>query len=223
MAKKKDNKKLIKEALAKITKQKILVKGKKQSLKKFVREDDLWVQSGSKKQGVIISHEAVERLAKVAKIQIADVKLVISPTASNEQQHVFLMTPSALNGNTIFPQIGEASIRNTGGVSRRYLATMAYKRGFDRCILRALGIEGVYSQSEADEFIAEEVASDVSNQELAGLQVELATINKATNKADLLGVMESASKKELTSSQKAYLTKVFAKKYSEIALGENEG
>jgi len=216
----KDKKSLIQEALDQITTHKIIVKGKETSLKNLVSEDDLWVQGSKKRKMVIISHEAVERLAKAGNVKILEPKLLISPVASNEQQHVFLITPVMENGNLVYPQIGEASTRNLGGFSKGYPATMAYKRGFDRAILRALGIEGVYSDSEAEEFASEEIRAKVTNQELAALKVELSTINKETNRAKLLSILDEAFKKDLSDAQKAYLFKVFRNKYEEIAFGD---
>lgn len=218
--KKKDNgaPELIKEALKKLSKYPI--GSDNVPVTNFISADDLWVQTRKGKPGVvIISHEAIERLAKIGQVTITDIKLIISPQASNEQQHVFLISASSPRMPET-TQIGEASNRNTHGISRRYLASMAYKRGYDRSVLKALRIEGVYSSTEADEFTEEEVAGQVTNEELAALQKVLAAINKAETKEKLIEGLGQVKKEELSEAQQVYLSKVFANKYAVLTLSK---
>jgi len=209
---------IVEEALKKLSEYKI----GETPITDYIDRDDLWVQTRKRKSGVVImSHEAIERLAGIAKIKVKQIKLLISPQASNEQQHAFLVVAENPKDETTSAQIGEASNRNTSGISRKYLASMAYKRGYDKSVLKVLGIEGVYGEVEADEFSKAEVSSKISNDELSALQVVLSAINKAENKNDLLAGLKKVNKDELSEEQKVYLSRVFAHKYAILTLSKN--
>ena len=214
---------IVQEALQNLSKFRI---GKEQKpLTEYITKEDLWVQEGKKgRRIVIMAHEAIERLAEIGNVEIASTKLLVSPLESNEQQHVFLI--QAISPRKSSSQIGEASIRNTSGLSRRYLATMAYKRGYDKAVLKSLEIEGVYSAEEADEFVKEEVEADINNQDLAKMQEELGAINRAKTPEEIVAIVEKAAKEgkgnDWGSAQKTYFSTVFARKYAKLALKEDE-
>lgn len=97
----------------------------------------------------IITHEAVERIARIYGIRIY--KYEWYKTDIDDMMIMIEVTGFWEDGR-ITPEVGECSSRNAGQIGGNYPHSMAFKRGFDRAVLKHLGIEA-YSAEEADDFV----------------------------------------------------------------------
>jgi hypothetical protein len=134
-----------------------LLDGKKRQIKELVTWDvrgyktetkdpkdnenyDLW---NDKKSGQwCIKHRAVEKLADVMGIEIVpeSVKGHSQPTVDNRYQHVFTITVVDMEGDKM-TYVGEANNAGGGMVQNNYNAypaSMAFKRAFDRCVMKLI-------------------------------------------------------------------------------------
>jgi hypothetical protein len=98
----------------------------------------------------IVSHEGVERLARIYGVRVerytwlktepSDLLVMIEVTGGPGDEY-----------NKVTPEVGECATRNAGQIGGNYPHSMAWKRGYDRAVLKHLGIEA-YSAEEADDF-----------------------------------------------------------------------
>jgi len=113
-----------------------------------IDEDDLWFHSQSGQQ--ILSHTAVQKIAEEFHLKALKPDLLISPSEENEG--LLVLAVGVTDAEEVTWEIGEASDDNTTSVSRQYKACVAWKRGFDRAVLFALGMYDVSSDIEAEDF-----------------------------------------------------------------------
>lgn len=118
--------------------------------------NDVWAVQGTP----VVKHKALERLAAALRIRF-EVPTILR---AEKDEAVILVTgeiappPGVANGNFVNPRewsIGEALVnvnyRVTGKMAA-YVYAMAEKRAKDRVILKLAGLQGVYSEEEADDF-----------------------------------------------------------------------
>lgn len=97
----------------------------------------------------VIYHKALERIAAQAKVSF-DPPMVLRA----ERDEAVLLVQGHMGGRAEW-SIGEALINTNYRVSGRqaaYVYAMAEKRAKDRVILKLIGLHGVYSEDEADDF-----------------------------------------------------------------------
>ena len=116
----------------------------KELAKKYkLNKNDFWLhkQSGN----YIVTHDAVEKIASIEKIEIVDFKVL------NSEQGFARFLITMTKGNKKVTTIGEADSKNC--VSG-YKGMIAEKRGIDRCVLKLINAYeyGIYSDSESDDF-----------------------------------------------------------------------
>ena len=124
-----------------------------------IEEDDLWLHPQSGQQ--ILSHTAVQKLAEEFSLKALKPELLISP--SEENGGLLVLAVGVTEGEEVTWEIGEASDVNTTSVSRQYKACIAWKRGFDRAVLLALGMYNVSSDIEAEDFAEREEPRKAKN------------------------------------------------------------
>jgi hypothetical protein len=171
------------------------------NLGEFLESEDYWskeayrTKEGKREKtviGIFLKHSAIQRLAKEAGVQVNNVSMLVSPLASNEQQHLyggefnggFLVSENIPDANnttetslTFKPivtstfEVGEASSRNCeSGVSRKYMGSIGFKRFFDRGVLAHLGFYELYSEEEAEEFNQDEVAAKMTSKDFDAIK-----------------------------------------------------
>ena len=116
----------------------------KELAKKYnLTESDYWQESRSKKW--IITHDAVERIAKIENI------IINPPQIVNSEKDMVRLIVVAKKGDVVMWADGEADTKNCKNL---YLFAMASKRAIDRVVLKLISAYeyGVYSDVEADEF-----------------------------------------------------------------------
>lgn len=198
------------------------ISGGDNNLGAFLEDDDFWTKTKGKKKevvGVFIKHSAIQRLAREAGIFMANVEMLVQPTASNEQQHLFV---AKFGGYGVeVTEVGEASTRNTRqGVSRDYMGTMGFKRLFDRGVLNTLGFYELYSEEEADDFSEEQVEDKVTSTELQALGKYLNGFANATTPQELDEILKDviAHRGELSNAQRNYLRVTYKKNLVDLEL-----
>ena len=108
-------------------------------------KDDFWELKRGGKGMWIITHDAVEKIAIIEKIEL--VKFEILNTEVDFARFLITMC----KGDKCIMSIGEASTKNC---TSTYYGAMAEKRGIDRCVLKLINAYqyGIYSDVEADAF-----------------------------------------------------------------------
>ena len=91
----------------------------------------------------LIKHEACEKIHGIEKMTTKPINVI---TDDNEKGTFMLITVK--HGNIEWEDVGEATPRNC---ISKYYRSMAFKRGFDRCVLKLLkAYELFYSDSEIE-------------------------------------------------------------------------
>lgn len=175
--------------------------GKIIKVKNLIDEKETWLleKKRENKSIRILAHSAIQKIAKVAGInsnyEVEESEHII-PKPENSMLNIVEViihcSAKTKNGGCVHDtqnylrMTGEASKLNTGR-GKDYLRTMAEKRGYDRAVLRHLGIEGVYSEEEAIAFEAEEQAKiDVINaDDIESIHEHINSILAAKSKEDL--------------------------------------
>ena len=113
-------------------------------------QNDIWAVQGTP----VVKHKALERLAAAMKIQFLAPQIL----RAERDEAVILATGDIHRaGEAVIREwsIGEALVnvnyRVTGKMAA-YVYAMAEKRAKDRVILKLAGLQGVYSEDEADDF-----------------------------------------------------------------------
>ena len=211
--------------------------GKTVKVSKVISEKEFWALE-NKRKGTkiwIISNKGIQKIAEEAGIsknyKVEESENII-PKPENSLLHVVRVTIKCnakekimVNGcihdenDGTLEMTGEASKLNTrrGG---DYLRLMAEKRGYDRAVLRHLGIEGAYSEEESVDFENDEDGKKkVDVLEPADLEAIAEHINQITgckSKEDLKKVGEfiKDSISKLNENQLEFLRQQYQKTYS---------
>ena len=117
-------------------------------LKDLLTEKDWWILKSRKRETLIVTHDAVKKVADSAKI-LTDVKydFKIHPNSSNNYLTVVECTICDGTGRCT-TEIGESSRDNLGSRGRQNPVNMAQKRAYDRAVFRHLGITGLLEENE---------------------------------------------------------------------------
>ena len=108
-------------------------------------KDDFWELKRGARSMWIITHDAIERIAIIERIQLTNLEILNTEIDFAR----FLITMK--KGDKSIISIGEASTKNC---TSTYYGAMAEKRGIDRCVLKLINAYeyGIYSDVEADAF-----------------------------------------------------------------------
>ena len=93
----------------------------------------------------ILTHDAITKIANIEGIELVNIASIYQ----SETCCRFLITMS--KEDKTITSVGEADTRS---VKMPYIASMAEKRGIDRCVLKLIQAYqyGIYSEVEADDF-----------------------------------------------------------------------
>tara|TARA_R100000664_G_C2754948_1_gene142607 strand:+ start:568 stop:942 length:375 start_codon:yes stop_codon:yes gene_type:complete len=93
----------------------------------------------------ILTHDAITKIAHIEGIELMKIESIYQSETSCR----FLITMGK-DGKTV-TSVGEA---DTKSVKMPYIASMAEKRGIDRCVLKLINAYeyGIYSEVEAEDF-----------------------------------------------------------------------
>ena len=100
----------------------------------------------------ILTHDAITKIAHIENIKLSKIESIYQ----SETTCRFLVTMAKWNSTTddvevAITSVGEADTQNC---KMGYIASMAEKRGIDRCVLKLINAYeyGVYSEVEAEDF-----------------------------------------------------------------------
>ena len=211
--------------------------GKETPVKSIIKQEECWPleKRGQKMKQWILSHAAVMKIATEAGIsknyEVKESDHVI-PKPENALLHVVEITIHCSAKVTTNPEscvhdsqnwlrmTGEASKQNTGR-GKDYLRTMAEKRGYDRAVLRHIGVENVYSEEEASAFESEEEKQKVdvlTTEELEKISTFVnALLNaKTADELKAAGKQIALNKAQLNENQIQFLRERYSKKDSKF-------
>ena len=211
------------------------VKGKEIPIKNIIKSEDTWVKENkrTKAQKRIISNLGVQKLAKAAGIEmnykVKESQMTI-PKPENSFLHIVEITirchatakakndaPGCLHDpySTELTMTGEADLKNTGK-GGTYLRMMAEKRGYDRAVLRHLGVMGVLSEVEASALESDEEKQKVDVIEPDDLKKIVDLVNgilmsKTKDELIEVGNIIKTTKESYNDTQIAYLRELYKK------------
>ena len=93
----------------------------------------------------ILTHDAITKIANIDGIELIKIESIYQSETSCR----FLVTMG--KGSKTITSVGEADTKNC---KMSYIASMAEKRGIDRCVLKLINAYeyGIYSEVEAEDF-----------------------------------------------------------------------
>lgn len=126
-------------------------KGNDVMLLKFLKKEEWWTLKKRDRISVILTHDGVKRIADAAGILgNYDIKVLTDPNPGNNNQYWVQITICDGDGRCT-TETGESNRGNLGSRGRNNPANMAQKRGYDRAVLRHLGINGLLGEDDIDE------------------------------------------------------------------------
>ena len=204
-------------------------KGKEIRVSDIICKDDCWFLKRANRW--VLAHNGVQKLAKVAgileKYLVSDP--IVQPSYENELEYLFRVTilcdagrkdHKCLHGEAETAMLGEANKVSAPNRGRGYLAIMAEKRGYDRAVLKHLGLVNVYSEVEADEFEKEDNEQEnLKRDEFEGISDDVNKIINSKGTDDLKKIFPIMKKKIIiyNPKQQEYLRKLFAKQVAKYA------
>jgi len=205
-------------------------KGKSIKVSDTICKDDCWFLKRANKW--VLSHQGIEKLAKIGGIaQTYSVsEPIVQPSYENELEYLFRITihckallknnKSCVHGEMDTQMLGEANKVSAPNRGRGYLAIMAEKRGYDRAVLKHLGLVNVYSEVEADEFEKEDNEQEnLKRDEFEAIADDVNKIINSKGVVDLKKILPIMKKKieSYNLKQQEYLRKLFAKQVAKYA------
>jgi hypothetical protein len=203
-------------------------KGKEVKVSDIICKEDCWFLKRASKW--VLAHNGVQKLAKVAGIseQYSVSDPIVQPSYENELEYLFRVTihcksgvnSKCMHGEPDTSMLGEANRVSAPNRGRGYLAIMAEKRGYDRAVLKHLGLVNVYSEVEADEFEKEDNEQEnLHRDEFEGIADDVNKIINSKGTDDLKKILPVIKKRIGTynSKQQEYLRKLFAKQVAKYA------
>jgi hypothetical protein len=186
-------------------------------LRDFLKEGEWWVLKKKTSVSVILTHDAVKRIADRAGIrQDIRYEVLTQPTYQNNYQYLIQCTICDASGKCT-TELGESNRANLGSRGRNNPANMAQKRAYDRAVFRHLGIIGLLGEDD----IEEEKESNMKTltpeeaKAIAPLINELLTVKKKSD-VDTFNKKMKADKGKYTEDQLAVLRKLRDTKLGEL-------
>ena len=191
-------------------------KGKTVTLQSGITDKDFW-QTGGRVKRVILTHDAVKRIADVAGIsKEVEYTVLTQPDAYNNYQYT--IQAKVCRGRECVTEIGEANRSNLGYRGRGNPANMAQKRAYDRAVFRLLGITGLLSEEELTDNETENNMEGLTHEEKKKIAPVVNQLLLATTKEHFIRFNASMKLhvKEFTEEALDYLRKLYKKRLSEI-------
>lgn len=126
-------------------------KGEDVLLRDFLKKDEWWTLKKKDRISVILTHDAVKRIADAAGIKTDPrYEVLTQPSFQNNYQFLIQCTICDHLGRCT-TELGESNRANLGSRGRNNPANMAQKRAYDRAVFRHLGINGLLGEDDLDE------------------------------------------------------------------------
>lgn len=165
-------------------------------------KDDIWDCHGT----WVAYHRTLEKIAAKAGIKF-DAPVVVE---GNSLASVATLCVTGRMGERSEWSIGEASPKNN---KNAYPFAMAEKRAKDRVIIKLVGLHGVYSEDEADDFKpAQAAVSKAEPEDRTIIDTMLFAMKQATTRADLKswGAKQAAEIEALPAAQQEEIRVAYA-------------
>lgn len=214
-------------------------KGETIKVKDIISENETWLlERRNEPSKRILSHSAIQKIAQVSGIAsnyVVEESSHIIPRPENSMLHVVGVTIKCLAIKNIqtkegcvhdmfenfLTMTGEASKINTGR-GKEYLRTMAEKRGYDRSVLKHVGMTGVYSEEEAAAFESEETKQKIDVISTDDLEIIAPLVNdilnvKSIEELEKVGTKIAEQKEKLNENQIQFLRERYATTHNKFS------
>lgn len=188
-------------------------------LKDFLTKEDWWEMKGRKGSKVILTHDAVKKIADKAGILTnPKYEILTQPNYQNNYQYLIQVTICNHLG-VCTTELGESNRSNLSSRGRGNPANMAQKRAYDRAVFRHVGITGLLGEDELEDVEQPKDMEKLSEESQQAIVPHVNDLLLAKNKADLIKFQTKMknAKKTLEPDQLEYLRKLFKKKLAEIS------
>lgn len=187
-------------------------------LRDFLKKDEWWVLKKKMSVAVIVTHDAVKRIADRAGIKTDPrYEILTQPTLQNNFQYLMQCTICDHLGRCT-TELGESNRANLGSRGRNNPANMCQKRAYDRAVFRHLGINGLLGEDDIDEEKEANMKTLTPEEAkaIASLINELLIVKKKTD-IDAFNKKMKASKDQFTEDQLNVLRKLRDTKLGELS------
>ena len=194
-------------------------KGKNVELKDFLTKEDWWEMKGRKGSKVILTHDAVKKIADAAGI-LTNPKYDILTQPNYQNNYQYLIQVIICDGKGVCTtELGESNRSNLSARGRGNPANMAQKRAYDRAVFRHVGITGLLGEDELEETEPPKDMERLSEEEQQAIVSYVNDLLLAKKKPDLskFQIRMKKEKSTLSETQLEYLRKLFKKKLAEIS------
>jgi len=194
-------------------------KGKNIELKDFLTKEDWWEMKGRKGSKVILTHDAVKKIADAAGI-LTNPKYDILTQPNYQNNYQYLIQVIICDGKGVCTtELGESNRSNLSARGRGNPANMAQKRAYDRAVFRHVGITGLLGEDELEETEPPKDMERLSEEEQQAIVSYVNDLLLAKKKPDLskFQIRMKKEKSTLSETQLEYLRKLFKKKLAEIS------
>jgi len=194
--------------------------GKKTILKDFLTDKDWWEHKGKTYLAVILTHDAVKRIADAGGIMSnPEYTILTQPNYQNNYQYLMQIKICDTKGQCT-TEMGESNRSNLSSRGRGNPANMAQKRAYDRAVLRHMGLNGLLGEDELED--VEPIKENMETLTEEEKQAVVPFINKiwASAKKPDLAKVQVEIKNEIKSfsvNQLDFLRKQFKKKVAELS------
>lgn len=193
--------------------------GKTVILKDFLTQEDWWELKSRKGMSVILTHDAVKKIADHAGIK-SDPEYVILTQPKYDNNYQYLIQVKICDSKGVCTtEMGESNRSNLSTRGRANPANMAQKRAYDRAVFRHVGITGLLGEDELEDITPTENMQKLTPEEQQGIVVYVNELLSVKKKADLVKFQAKmkTSVTMLNEAQLDYLRKLFKKKLAEIS------
>ena len=193
--------------------------GKVVILKNFLTKEDWWEMKGRKGSKVILTHDAVKKIADQAGIKTdPEYTILTQPNYQNNYQYL-IQVKICDAANVCTTEMGESNRSNLSSRGRGNPANMAQKRAYDRAVFRHVSITGLLGEDELEDTEPPKDMDRLTDEEQQAIVPYINELLAAKKKPDFVkfqGVMKKQAK-TLNPNQLDYLRKLFKKKLAEIS------
>ena len=194
--------------------------GKTVVLKSFLGKEDWWELKSKKGMSVILTHDAVKKIADHAGIKSdPEYSILTQPKYDNNYQYLIQVKICDSKG-VCTTEMGESNRSNLSTRGRANPANMAQKRAYDRAVFRHVGITGLLGEDELEDVEpSKDYMNKLTPEESQGIVVYVNELLSAKKKADLVKFQAKmkTTVNMLNENQVDYLRKLFKKKLAELS------
>lgn len=187
--------------------------GEQVVLKDFLKKDDWWEMKKRKSTMIILTHDAVKKIAREAALRH---RFSLLKTEGPEQNYLVVVECTvADSGGETTSEWGESNRENLGTRGRKNPINMAQKRAYDRAVFAHLGITGLLEENELpDEEIKspmETLVPDLDQQK--EIAPYISNILLAKNKSEMVALQSKlkTAVKTLKPNQVTFLRELYKK------------